>query len=290
MKKVQFIFAVILLVALIIPKKMLGHGSGLPQFFKVEGKIADTYPLQNAGVLSSTLTIPQDKVSRNFLSNETVSFEIDKNILGSVYPPETLDEIKFLWDFGDGSHAEGIKNNHKFNKIGSYILSINADFQDQNTPNQLIESVLVNVLPDKNYKLPVAQININGLKGIKENYNILDFDLAQTLSIDGSDSYSKSSKIIKYTWDFGDEKSEVGQQVTHKYELPQAFATVVLRVEDENGFFSDAYVNVRNNGKNEPDKFSDNLKDSKFLYFLFIIFVLILVIWKVRKRNNDQSN
>ncbi len=247
--RIAFVF----LLFFFIPHSVSAHSAGYPPFFKIEGEIAETYPLSELGVFSTTLEVPQDTAPKNYVVGEKIPFEIDTEILNNVFPSEVAEKIKYKWDFGDGTKSEGTKKEYAYKKPGSYILTITADYHDPATPPQLIESVLIHILPNRDYKLPQAIIKANDKKGTKEDYNIIDFDLNNRLHFDASESVASSSKIVKFTWDFGDDNSEEGKTATHQYQLPQAFATVILRVEDENGFFADAYVNIRNSGSNEPN-------------------------------------
>ena len=244
-------FILFFLSVIILPRAAFAHGSGYPPFFKIDGELANTYFLQNAGVFYSPLTIPQDIAAKNYLPNDSIDFEIDSVPLNTVFAPEIMDKLKFAWDFGDGTKASGVKNTHTYSKIGSHILTITADYGDPNAQPLLIESALIQVVPNSSYQLPSSVIKVNEKQGKKANYNMLDFDLAQPLMFDASSSKA-SSKIVSYSWDFGDEKTGNKKITEHKYQLPQAFATVILRVKDEKGLFTDSIINVRNTGKNEP--------------------------------------
>lgn len=269
------------LVGLLSPQATYAHGSGFPPFFKVDGKIANSYFLQNVGVFSSSLKIPQDSAEKYYLPNDPIELEIDTVPLESVFAPEVMDKLKFVWDFGDGSRGTGVKNTHIYNKPGSYILSINADYGDPNAAPLLIESLLIQVLPDKNYSAPKPVIKINGKKGTKKDYNILEFDLKDRLDFDASESKA-NSKIVSYQWDFGDENTGRGIKQSHKYQLPQAFATVILRVTDEKGLFADQFVNVRNSGNNVPPKDTSKMKIIAGTVVIFLI-GLVVVIFKKKK-------
>lgn len=289
MKNIRITFILFVVLSLVMPKIVNAHGSGFPPFFKIDGKIAQPYFLQNAGAFSTVLNIPQDVAGKNYLVGEEISFEIDKSKLATVYPPDTLDSITYKWDFGDAEHAGGLKQAHKYKKMGSYILTITADYQDSDLQPQIIESALINILPDKNYQLPKAVLKANKRVGTNKNYNILDFDLVNDIEFEGHESFSSSSNINKNEWDFGDDKTATGSNVVHRYELPQAFATVILRVHDTNGFFTDAYVNIRNNGKNDPDAQSNGIKINTRSYLIGGIVFLILIIVIFKKRLNRKS-
>jgi len=249
----QFVIAVLLFLSLLFPKPTLAHGSGFLPFFKIDGEIANSYFLQNVGVFSSSLNIPQDVANKRYFVGEAVDFEIDLPQLETVFTPEVMDKLEFAWDFGDGQKGQGTKNTHIYNNPGSHILTITADYGDPDTQPLLIESALITVVPDRNYQLPQPVLMVNGKQGAKKDYNILEFDLAKPLTFSAQNSKSTSSKITSYSWDFGDDASAKGSIIEHQYKLPQAFATVVLRVSDNKGFFADTYINVRNSGKNEPN-------------------------------------
>src|SRR5574337_885091 len=134
-----------------------GHLAGQPPFLKVNGVYAQLYPVPVTSLYNFDL--PQDQPPDNYLVNQPINFELDKGRLPA--PSEVIDKTKFDWDFADGSHDQGLKTSHIYTKMGSYILKIYAD--DNTTPKpQLIESVLINVLPDKSYQLPKAIIKVNG--------------------------------------------------------------------------------------------------------------------------------
>ena len=237
----------LLVLLLFAPSVMHAHGPGSVSFLKINGQETKPYFLEDVGVLSSAIPIPKDTLEQNFLVNEEIVFTIDTHKVEEQFPEEDVSNIQLEWDFGDGTKKKGVEQKHVYKKPGSYFLTVTSNKEE------LSENVLLHVLPRKDYALPQAVITVNGTKGTSENYNILDFDLNKTLTFDASESHSGSSKIVAYTWDFGDEESAEGKTVKHQYELPQAFATTVLRVEDENGLVSDAFVNIRNSGSNEPN-------------------------------------
>jgi hypothetical protein len=241
-----FLFLILLLFS--FSSIVSAHGPDAITFLKIENKETKPYFLEDVGILTSELIIPKDMFEDTLLMGEEIFFEIDVHKLEERFPDEDFSKIKFNWDFGDGVKKEGVKQVHTYKKPGSYFLNIKS------SKEELSESVLIQVIPDKDYKIPQAVIKVNDKKGTNENYNILDLDLNNALSFDASGTVPGTAKIVKYTWDFGDDKSEEGKTVKHQYQLPQAFATVVLRVEDENGIFSDAFVNLRNSGSNEPNR------------------------------------
>lgn len=223
-----------------VPNTAFAHLAGQPPFFKINGKYARLYPVPLSSLYNFDL--PQDHSPENYTVNHSLNFEFDQNRLPA--PPEVVAKTKFIWDFGDDSKGEGLKNNHTYNKIGSYILKVYAD--DSSTPQpQLIESTLLNILPDANYQLPKARIFINGTESKDPLTDILKVNLKDDVSYDAAKSTSPN-KLTYYLWDFGDQKSGQGPTQTHHYQadLPQIF--VVLRIKDSNGFISDQFVEIQN--------------------------------------------
>lgn len=138
--------ALFIILYSLFPLVAEGHFAGQPPFFKVNGTYANLYPVPLTSLYNFDL--PQDLAPENYLVNSNISFELDKNKLPAS--SEVIAKTRFDWDFTDGTHAEGLTANHKFNNVGSYIIKIYAD--DGTTPNpQLLESVLLNVLPSLDY-------------------------------------------------------------------------------------------------------------------------------------------
>ncbi len=237
-------FVYVLIIFLISPFfsfPISAHLAGQQPFLEINGNYANLYPVPLTSLYNFDL--PQDLSPDNYLVNQSISFELDKTRLPA--PAEIIEKTKFDWDFADGGHAQGLITQHTFKKIGSYILKIYAD--DNTTPKpQIIESVLINILPNNNYKLPQAKIVINNKESKDPLTDFINADLSNPLKIEGSKSTSDNS-IAEYFWDFGDQKSAFGTTQTHKYspDLPQVF--VVLRIKDSNGFLADNFVEIQNN-------------------------------------------
>lgn len=235
------IFSFVLLLFFCLPIKISAHLAGQPPFFKVNGSYANFYPVPLTSL--NDFNLPQDlPQSQNFLVGVPVSFELDTTQL--PVPPEIVQKSKFYWDFGDGGKGNGLKNTYTYTKVGSYILTIKVD--DGTVPEaQLLESVLINVLPDKNYQLPQAVISVNGLQSKDPLTDILTIDMTKKIQFDASLSKS-TSKIITYVWDFGDTSEDHTQNPIHTYQRINDQNFVVLRVRNSDGFLADTFVEMKN--------------------------------------------
>jgi len=111
----------------------------------------------------------------------------------------------FVWDFGDGSVANGIKPVHIYKESGIYLvkLTITGDpIGFCNNEDSAAISVTVQESPESIFTYPLF-IHAGG---------VAEFD--------GSASKGNGSEIVSWDWDFGDGKSGSGAAVSHLYQNP----------------------------------------------------------------------
>jgi hypothetical protein len=241
MLKALAILSGLALLLTLTTSSVSAHLAGQPPYFKINGKYANLYPVPLTSL--ENFQLPQDLAPESYLVNQNLNFELDINRLPA--PPEVVRKTKFSWYFGDGNSASGLATSHSYSKTGSLFLTVYAD--DGTTPApQILESVLLNILPSSSYQLPKVIIKINGRQSQDPLTDVLQFQLGQNLNFDGSSSTAPSSKIVSYTWDFGDKQSSDKAADSHFYprDLTQVFP--VLRVKDANGFFADNFAEIQN--------------------------------------------
>ncbi len=126
--------------------------------------------------------------------------------------------IQWLWDFGDGSQAEGQTVTHEYKQPGKYHVRLrvksNADSQCNLTEAKSI--VVVNAAP-------VA--NAGEDKTVKIN-DIVNFDASASKDPDGA--------ISRYFWDFGDGTTQSGIKVDHQYAKPGKYRVKLQVTDDSN--------------------------------------------------------
>lgn len=238
---------VLALFLLLSPGKVYAHAIGQPPFFKINDVYTDYYPVPSTSL--EGFYLPQDISKTNYKVGDNLNFEIDTLALPA--PPEIIAKTNFTWDFGDGEKAGGLKNNHSYNKPGTYFLEIKADSRDGGEP-QVLQSTAINILPDQNYKLPKAVIEINGKSSKDPFLDILEADFGKQITFDGSKSDPGSSEITEYFWDLGNQTSRTGPKFTFKYDENPYAVFPVLRVKTKDGFISDSYVQLSEPVKNSP--------------------------------------
>ena len=256
------------------------HILGQPPFFKINDKYSDLYPVLS---MFPDIELPQDIAPENYLINKPIRFELDIEKLSKVIPPEVIRRTTFSWKFGDGETAEGIEQTHTYKKMGTYILSIDAGYLEngQEVGPTLMQSVLIQILPNNNYQLPKAIIKVNGKAEERDpSKNVFELNLKDEIGFDASESKAPSSKITSYLWSFADGKISKSVVAKHIFLESPTFINPALRVTDENGFFNDAYVGIKNNPKmvNVMYAQSQSGGDKKQYVLYTIIFLVVLVL------------
>ncbi len=264
-----------------LPAKVQAHSVGQPPFFRVNSIFSGYYPTP---LVSNKFEIPQDIAPQNYVVGNKINLEIDSQALSQSVPADIVKKTTFTWDFGDGQKATGLQNPHVYTKPGPFILKINAKY-DEVSGQQLIQSILINVIPDENYQVPKVEIRINGKTSKDPLIDIFYIPFSEKINFDATGLQSQS-KIIKYMWDFGDSQYAEGPSVTHAYskDLPQQQVFPILRVVSQDGFFTDSYVQITNSHDSSKATSTTSTSTaappfykSKWLYLLSP-FVLILLI------------
>jgi PKD repeat protein len=292
----KFIVSLFLTLLFFFPQITYAHSGGFP-ILKINGIDAKVYQVGTAastGIFDLPPNI--DIAPENYLIKQKLNFEIDTSKL--PLPPEIFKDTNFIWDFGDGSQKQtirnGITNTHTYKKIGTFVIQIVADYsntQSSDIGSQIIETMIINILPNKNYQIPKPIIQING-NNVPASRSV-NIDLNNRLTFDASQSkIDPSTKIVSYQWDLDDGTTSNQVNVSHRYKLPQFYATPLLRVKDANGFFTDDYVTVRNSGKNDPnDPEAEDRRNLLLTVGGIILLVTILgasVFWIFNKKNKNK--
>lgn len=126
---------------------------------------------------------------------------------------------QYSWDFGDGTTGLGKIVDHTYEQNGNFSISLLVK-DNQGAVDTEIKTIEV-FLPNEP---PVADFNFSPQTGLFPLQVI--FDASSSLDPDG--------QIVRYSWDFGDNTSELGKIVTHTFESWGTF-TITLSIEDNRG-------------------------------------------------------
>jgi hypothetical protein len=281
---------VFLFFILFLPGNILAHTLGQPPFFKVNGVLTDFYPVPTSS--NPDFKLPQDIAPQVYLINENINFEIDGSLL--PMPKEIINKTTFSWDFGDGEKAEGLKNIHSYKKQGSYILEIRAKYnEDIIGDSQLIQSMQINIVPSKAYKLPKAILKINGWQSKDPLTDPLNSKFTKEFEFDATSSESESP-VSEYIWDFGDGEIGRGKKVTHRYTTNPYTVFPVLRMGTEDGYISDTFAQIVDDDSYSSVSAAKSLpKGNLYIYGYLVLLILgvgasAFIIWKKTKKKSKK--
>jgi len=126
--------------------------------------------------------------------------------------------VAYEWDFGDGSHAAGVRAGHAYDRPGRYQVRLEVlDNSESVCRSASAEAgVLINAAP-------VAKLSgpDRGSPG-------------ETLTFDGGHSVDTDGHLISYTWSFGDGEGGLGPVTRHGFKGPGLYR-VRLTVRDNSG-------------------------------------------------------
>jgi LPXTG-motif cell wall-anchored protein len=231
-----------LALTFLFPGIAAAHSVNQPPFVYINDAATTFYSIGYAS--SPALNLPQDASPNNYVVNDEIAFRIDTSAL-PVFP-EDLPNITFHWDFGDGTKKDGLEVQHQYIKAAPTLLSLTTTDKRNNEPPQLLDTVLLNILPSKDYQLPQAIIEVNSQRSTDWRTDILNADFNKKVSFDGSRSIPGSSPITSYIWDLGDQQVSRDMKPTHMFNPVISTAQPVLRVIDSSGFYSDTTVQLSN--------------------------------------------
>jgi len=208
--------------------------------------VSHSYP--NIGTYTVTLTVTDNdgatdtttttKTVRN-QSPEAIFTESDDtvyvddpimfNASESYDPDGTI--VFYVWDFGDGTTAAGVKVFHAYKDNGSYVVTLIVTDNDGATDTMTTTiTATTKIVPNQS---PVASF-------IKSGETV---STSESIHFDGSTSFDPDGTIINYLWNFGDGNTATGVVADHTYDDNSVY-TVTLTVTDDDGATDSATATI----------------------------------------------
>jgi PKD repeat protein len=122
----------------------------------------------------------------------------------------------YLWDFGDGSTAEGVEAEHTYNAPGVYHVTLAVD-DGSGVLNSSDETTITMI------------INFPPTADAGPDYLVCP---GEEIKFDGSESRDRDGVVKEWAWFLGDGATAKGKNVVHAYERPGRYR-VVLTVHDD---------------------------------------------------------
>lgn len=165
--------------------------------------------------------IQSSSVDVNVLGELTVDIEgPDEVVLGesaqfnaSVSDEESIDTYE--WEIGNETYR-GESVTHQFNNSGTTSVGLTVT-DAVNRERNVTKNVSIG-------SPPTANISINSTM----------LEVGDRFEVSAENSTAEDSEIVSYDWDFGDNTSNEGEQVSHEYSEEGEY-TIELTVENENG-------------------------------------------------------
>src|SRR5258706_9573209 len=157
------LFAYLLICLFFTAAKASAHTGGGPPFLEVNGKYALTNPFFSN---DPNINIPQDvnPETSPLYVNEPISFIIDTDKL--LVPPNIARASTFRWTFDENTGEQQIGKDltYTYHKAGSHLITLEVNAPGE-TEFLVIDTVQIDILPDKNYHLPKASMAVQTDKG-----------------------------------------------------------------------------------------------------------------------------
>ncbi len=124
--------------------------------------------------------------------------------------------LKYYWDFGDDTKAEGMNPTKTYKKGGAYEVTLTVK-DDSGLPcNTDVDQAIVYVAD-----APIADAG--------EDQTVCASTIVQ---FDGTNSYDFDGMVNNYSWDFGDGTTGGGAKPTHVYEKPGVYRVLLTITGD----------------------------------------------------------
>ena len=123
---------------------------------------------------------------------------------------------EYLWDFGDGTRATGVRASHSYAKSGKYMvnLTINAPGSSYCNSSTTPKMIIIN-------DAPVAAAGADLTAGIN-----------QDLFLNGAASHDPDGTLTDYLWQFEEGQPKSGKIIRHRFAKPGRHR-VILTVTDQ---------------------------------------------------------
>ncbi|KAA0008454.1 MAG: PKD domain-containing protein, partial [Thermoplasmata archaeon] len=166
--------------------------------------------------ITKNITIANVPPVADFVWQPTNPTDLDE-IIFDAYPSYDSDGkiVKWQWDLGDGNKSSGRIVRHKYAVNGLYKVKLTIVDDDGATVTKT-KSIMVSNIP------PVANFTW-------QPTNPTDLDKVLFTST----SYDSDGTIVNYTWQFGDNTTAYGMNVTHLFANDGTYNVTLVIIDDD---------------------------------------------------------
>ena len=120
----------------------------------------------------------------------------------------------YQWNFGDNSGSNAVSPNHTYNKKGTFWISLFVIDNECAVSNLARKQVIIENIPPSS-ELHISTTNVSTYENVYLH----------------ATAYDSDGLIAFYLWDFGDNTTGIGQNITHEYQ-DDGIYNVTLRIID----------------------------------------------------------
>lgn len=188
-----------------------------PGEYTVTLNVTDAYSAVDSKTLTITLIIPNEPPVANFTISTGPYYRgtvITFNA-STTTDPDVGDVLNYTWNIS-GVIKYGLAVTNTFTALGTFNVTLTVRDSYDETDTITKQITIVNQAPTASFTASKTEVEV----GVE-----ITFDAAGSSDPDGT------LDTLTYTWDFGDDTTDTGATVTHKYEKAGTY-TVTLTVND----------------------------------------------------------
>ena len=171
---------------------------------------------------------------------------------------DTIDQLTFTWDLGDGSSATGAVVTHRYTRPGTFAVTVTVRDPGR---EQASRSSQVNVINSP----PI--IGVNRVQALA--------DVGQVVTLDASSSRDPENRSITTQWQFNN-KTYAGSIFQHIFDAPGVYQ-VRLTVSDEFNGHSTMIINVTVLDEKTTTDENAWYQESSFQAFVLVALIVFLI-------------
>jgi len=202
----------------------VNHTYGFPGRYTVTLNVDDGSSVNNSRSQTSTFVIVNEPPVAEAGSYRIVSPGEKVMFDGSTAKDRDGAIDSYQWDFGDGSHAKGMRASHSFEAPGKYTV-------------RLVVTDNSGTKCDSAEDVATIRVNAPPVAVIEGDLETVFGKARIPVFFDATGSYDPDGDPLSFYWDFGDGISAKGPKVSHSFDKPGLY-TVKLRVDDGTGLKS----------------------------------------------------
>jgi len=172
-------------------------------------------------VLVTDPTVNNAPVANIVTSTTTGTVPLSVSFDGSGSYDLDNDVLSYIWDFGDGTSDTGVLTNHSYTMAGTYDVILTVDDGNGGIGSEIIQ-------------ITSTEIDINTSPVAMFTTSVIEGYAPLSIMFDASSSTDADGDLLTYTWDFGDNTTDVGVTSSHTFTAAGDY-TVQLTVFDSNG-------------------------------------------------------